>query len=273
MKLPLGMYQLRQVRERLFYRLLRSLYGLKQSERLWNQNVIAFFMSIGFRQLNGDPSILIWQSDTGEISIVSVYIDDFLLASDTIKNLDKLKVVLSNAYDIKDLNKVKTIIGWQITRDLVAQTMKIDQSAFIWDLVMEENLYDCNANVVPIKTGSAIDISDVNAYKEKDLYTYQQLIGKLMYLACKTRPDIAFAIGQLSRHNADPQRSHFRAAKKVVWYLKGTINLGLVYGRTTVRDSLSYGLIGLADSNFAEDQKDCKLVMGYCFFLNRAIVL
>ena len=69
---------------------------------------------------------------------------------------------------------------------------------------MEENLPDCNANVVPIKAGSAIDISDINAYKEEDLYTYQQLIGKLIYLAYGTRPDIAFVIGQLSKHNVDP---------------------------------------------------------------------
>ena len=204
MKLPPGMHQLRQVRERLFCRLLRSLYDLKQSGRLWNQNVITFFTSIGFRQLKRNPSILIRQSATGEISIVSVYIDDFLLASNTIKNLDELKAALSNAYDVKDLGEVKTIIGWQITRDPIAQTMKIDQSAFIRDLVMEENLSDCNANVVPMKAGSAIDMSDVDAYEEEDLHTYQRLIGKLMYLACGTRPDIAFAIGQLSRHNADP---------------------------------------------------------------------
>ena len=272
MKLPPGMHQLRQVREGLFCRLLRSLYGLKQSGRLWNQNVITFFTSIDFRQLNSDPSILIQQSSTGEISIVSVYIDDFLLASNTIKNLDELKAALSNAYDVKDLGEVKTIIGWQITRDPIAQTMKIDQSAFIRDLVMEENLSDCNANVVPMKAGSAIDMSDVDAYEEEDLHTYQRLIGKLMYLACGTRPDIAFAIGQLSRHNADPRRGHFRAAKRVVRYLKGTMNLGLVYGRTTARDSPPYGLIGYADSNFAGDPEDRKSVMGYCFFLNGAVV-
>lgn len=61
MRLPPGMHQLRQIREGLC-RLLRSLYGLKQSGRLWNQNVTVFYKSIGFRQLNGDPSILIRQS-------------------------------------------------------------------------------------------------------------------------------------------------------------------------------------------------------------------
>ena len=160
---------------------------------------------------------------------MSVYINDFLLASNIIKNLDKLKAALSNAYNVKDLGEVKTIIGWQIIKDHVAQIMKIDQPAFIQDLVMEENLSNCNANVVPIKARSAINMSDVDAYEEEDLHTYQQLIAKLIYLTCGTRPDIAFAICQLSRHNADPRRGHFQAAKKVVQYLKGIMNLGLVY--------------------------------------------
>ena len=57
---------------------------------------------------------------------MNIYVDDFLLASNIIKNLDKLQAMLLNAYDVKDLSKVKTIIGWQTTGDLVAQTMKID---------------------------------------------------------------------------------------------------------------------------------------------------
>ena len=178
-----------------------------------------------------------------------------------------------NAYNVKDLGKVKTIIGWQITRDLIAQTIKINQSAFIQDLVIEENLFDCNANVVPMKIKSAINMSDVDVYKEEDLHTYQQLIGKLMYLACGTRPDIAFAIGQLSKHNADPRKGHFQATKRVVQYLKNTMNLELVYSQTIVKDSLLYSLIGYANNNFAEDPEDYKLVMGYCFFLNGAVVL
>lgn len=52
-------------------------------------------------------------------------------------------------------------------------------------------------------------MSDVDAYKEKDLYTYQQLIGKLMYFTYRTKPDLVFIISQLNRYNADSQRSYF----------------------------------------------------------------
>ena len=94
-----------------------------------------------------------------------------------------------------------------------------------------------------------------------------------MYLAFRMRPDIAFAVRQLSRHNVNPMKGHLQAAKRVVQYLKGTIKLRLIYGQTTVRDFLPYGLIGYADSNFAGDPEDCKSVIGYWFFFNGAVVL
>lgn len=97
-----------------------------------------------------------------------------------------------------------------------------------------------------------------------------------MYLAYGTRPDIAFVVGQLSKHNANPRKGYLRAAKRVVRYLKGTMHMGLVFGRESnnrlPRNPPPYGLTGYADSNFAEDPEDRKSVMGHCFFLNGAVV-
>ena len=82
--------------------------------------------------------------------------------------------------------------------------MKIDQSAFIRDLVEEEGMRDCHPVSTPMKAGNYIEMQGEDDYEEVDLKIYQRLIGKLMYLSCGTRPDIAFVIGQLSKRNADP---------------------------------------------------------------------
>lgn len=97
-----------------------------------------------------------------------------------------------------------------------AGTLKFDQSAFIRDLLEEENLTDCNSVNISMKAGSIIEMNEVDDYDETDLKAYQRLIGKLMNLLCGTRPDISFAIRQLSKCNADPRISHLRAAKRVV---------------------------------------------------------
>lgn len=86
--------------------------------------------------------------------------------------------------------------------------MKIHQSAFIQDLVIEEGLTDFNANVIPMKAGSFIEMLDSEDHEEADLHTYQRLVGKLMYLLYGIRPDISFVVGQLSRHNANLRKEH-----------------------------------------------------------------
>lgn len=97
-----------------------------------------------------------------------------------------------------------------------------------------------------------------------------------MYLTYGTRPDIAFAIRQLSKYNANPRRNYLQIAKKVVQYLKKIMQLGLVYSKkpntTLPRDPPPYGLLGYTNSNFAGDLKDWKSVIGYCFFLNRVVI-
>ncbi len=67
-----------------------------------------------------------------------------------------------------------------------------------------------------MKAGSTIEMTEPEDYEETDLRKYQRLIGQLMYLACGTRRDIAFVVGQLSKHNVDPRKDHLRAAKRVV---------------------------------------------------------
>lgn len=98
-----------------------------------------------------------------------------------------------------------------------------------------------------------------------------------MYLSCETRPDIAFVVGQLSRHNSDPRIEHLRIAKQVLRYLKGTITLGIEWENDPAGHRLGgrygeLGMVGYADSSYAGDLEDRKSITGYCFFLGGAIV-
>lgn len=76
-----------------------------------NKNVIAFYKSIGIKQLNKDLKILIGQ-DGNKVSIVSVYVNDFFLIANIMIVLDEVKKLFANKYNIKNLREVKTIIGW-----------------------------------------------------------------------------------------------------------------------------------------------------------------
>lgn len=92
-----------------------------------------------------------------------------------------------------------------------------------------------------------------------------------MYLSCGTRPDIVFAVEQLSKPNVDSKVGHLKAAKQVLRYLKKTMHLGITYRAGEDKIPL-YGLEEYADNNYAGDPEDCKSVMEYCFFVNRAVI-
>ena len=160
--------------------------------------------------------------------MVSIYVDDFLLASKYRKPLERIKKKLKEEYNVKDLGEVKMIIGWQVTRG--PSMIKIDQSAFIRDLIEDKGMQDCNPVSMPMKAGNFIKMQGEDDYEEVDLKVYQRLIGKLMYLSCGTRPNISFVVRQLNKRNADPKMEHLKAANQVVRYLKSTIHLGLTYG-------------------------------------------
>lgn len=73
--------------------------------------------------------------------------------------MDKLKKLLNKEYKIKNLRKVKTIIGWKIINDLIVDIIKINQSAFIRDLVIKKKFRNCNTNVISIKANTVIKMT------------------------------------------------------------------------------------------------------------------
>ena len=77
-------------------------------------------------------------------------------------------------------------------------------------------MISCHVTVLPVKTGSTLILDQAEDYQQVDLTVYQQLVSKLMYRKCGTRPDIAFVVGQLSHHNSDLRAEHLRIAKQVL---------------------------------------------------------
>ena len=160
---------------------------------------------------------------------MGVYVDNLALGSRSLEALEWLKNKLMREFNIKDLGEAKNIIRWEITRE--KDILKINQKGYIRDLLEFERMTSCYATVLPVKASSILILDQVEDHQQVDLTAYQRLVGKLMYLSCGTRPNIAFVVGQLSRHNSDLRAGHFQIAKQVLQYLKGMITLGIEWGR------------------------------------------
>ncbi len=84
-----------------------------------------------------------------------------------------------------------------------------------------------------------------------------------MYLSVNTRPDIAYAVGNLAKFNSCPSRVHWTALKRVLRYLKGTMSYGIQYKKNS-----GSCVIGFSDADWAGDVNDWKSTSGYLFQMN-----
>ena len=136
--------------------------------------------------------------------MVSIYVDNLLIAATSIELIKEVKGVLSKEFDMKDLGEARMIIGMWIIHHQLKRLLTLDQASYIQDVLQEESLLSCNSVSIPMVPGLYITLEDNGDSDSTEITAYQCMIGKLLYIACGTCPDIAFAVGCLSQQCSDP---------------------------------------------------------------------
>ncbi|KAL4354134.1 hypothetical protein GQ457_06G003750 [Hibiscus cannabinus] len=220
--------------ENLVCKLKKSIYGLKQASRQWYLKFHEVISSFGFVENIMDQCI--YQKVSGsKICFLILYVDGILLATNDRGMLHEVKQFLSKNFDMKDMGDASYVIGIKILRDR--------HKVLLGD---KFNLNQCPKN-------------EFEREQMKNI-PYASVVGSLMYAQVCTRPDIAFAVGMLGRYQSNPGIDHWRAAKKVLRYLKGTKEYMLTYKRS---DHLE--VVGYSDSDFVGCVDSRKSTSGYIF--------
>ena len=241
-------------------RVLRSLYGLKQAARDWHDRCVTALSELGFAQCAADPCLLIHGSKG---IMLLLYVDDIAIASKSLSNIKWFKHDFQCVFKVKDLGEMKKILGIQITRNRKARTLRMDQTHYLHDVLERLNMRQDKhkATDLPMNGYDALRPAEPEDVRINQ-HEYQQAIGSLMYAAIHTRPDIAFALNRLSQYLSDPAEHHGHALKKLMRYVRSTIDLGITYGV-----SGSMELVGYSDSDYASDRLDRKSILAYIYML------
>lgn len=255
MKQPKG-YE-KKGQEHLVCRLRKSIYGLKQSSRCWNTALDSHLREMGFTQSKSDPCI--YMSGGEDAFYIGVYVDDMILAGRDKTRIKGVKRDLSSKFDIKDLGKLSYFLGISIIQNQEERKTWMGQPAYTEKLLTKMGMHDCKPVKTPVEPGSHL-VKGTEKDTAVDRELYQSLVGSLMYLATCTRPDIAYAVGTLARFSSNPNTTHWTAAKRVLRYLKGTSNLGIVF-----KGEESGNCMGYSDADWAGDREDRKSTSGYLF--------
>jgi hypothetical protein len=185
-------------------RLIKSLYGLKQSGRVWYKKIESTLNSFGLTRTDSDWSVF---TDKDHTIIVGIYVDDLVIMGPDLSRIKALKAKISAEYPVKDLGEIKFCLGLNIVRDRKAGTLTIDQIHYIESMLRAYRMEDCTPVSTPID-GYESTTPGAPGEPAADAQLYQQAVGSLQYCGIGTRMDISYALGRLSQYLANPVVRH-----------------------------------------------------------------
>lgn len=224
-------------------KLSKALYGLKQSPRVWYDLLSSYLQLHGFDPLDADESVFVNGS-----TYIAVYVDDLLIFGPDAGFIDTVKKLLNKRFQMTDLGPAAFYLGMEVKRDRAARKLRLSQSSYLEEGIRKMDLWDSPAQLTPLSASIRLTPADKGyiatpAFKLQ----YQSAVGTLMYAMLGTRPDIAFATSLVSRFASNPTEEHMRVVKRIFSYLRGTLDLHLVY-----QGDLQH-LTGFTDSDWAGD--------------------
>lgn len=246
--------------------LKKSLYGLKQSPRQWYLRFDSFILSCGFSRSKLDHCVYLKHTVCKSPIYLLLYVDDMLLASKSMSEINKLKNQLSSEFDMKDMGNARRILGIDIIRNRDKGTLKLSQEKYSTKMLSRFNMLNCKGVSVPLAKHFKLSLSqspktDEEAEKMLNI-PYSNAVGSLMYLMVCTRPDLAHRMSVVSRYMSNPGREHWQAVKWILRYVKTTVAYGLLY---TQSDNQSSHLLGYVDADYAADCDKRRSLTGYVF--------
>ena len=250
-------------------KLQRSLYGLKQSCRMWYNRLSTYLLKEGYVNNSIFPCVFIKKTEVS-LTIIAVYVDDLNLIG-TPEGLLETANYLKNEFEMKDLGKTRYCLGLQIEY--------FSNGIFVYQSTYTEKVLKCfymdkahPLNSLMVVRSLEVDKDPFRAKEENEKLLgpkvpYLSAIEAPMYLVNCTRPDIAFSVNLLARYSSAPTLRHWNGVKHLLRYLRGTSDIGLFYSKVPKPE-----LLGYTDAGYLSDPHKARSQSGYVFTCGDIVV-
>jgi len=242
------------------YLLKKALYGLKQAPRAWNARIDEHLLSLGFNRSLSEPTLSTKHSATDSL-IVSLYVDDLLVTGSKLKEIDQFKLEMMRVFEMTDLGEMSYFLGMEIQQ--FQHGIFIHQLKYAKEILKKFQMEKCKPMSTPMEHKAKLCKED--GTERADEAVYRSLVGCLMYLTA-TRPDILQAVSMLSRFLHCATSEHHKVAKRVLRYIKGTLDYGVLFYKTE-----ECRLYCFSDSDWGGSLDDMKSTSGYCFTIGSGV--
>ncbi|XP_061336725.1 uncharacterized mitochondrial protein AtMg00810-like [Gastrolobium bilobum] len=191
-------------------RLHKSLYGLRQASRQWFAKFSSTLLQLGFQQSQSDNSLFV-KSDASFFTAILVYVDDIIVASNSLSHVQTLTAELNDTFRLKNLGNLKFFLGIEVARSTKGIT--ICQRQYALQILKDSGYLGCKPRSTPMDVGLKLTLNSGELIPDPAIY--RRLIGRLIYLTI-TRPDLSYPVNHLSQFMASPRLPHLQAAYRLL---------------------------------------------------------
>lgn len=195
---------------------------------------------------------------------MAIFVDDGLVCSNRVELQDEVLNHLRAEFEMRTLPPNR-YLGFNIKRDRTNHHLFISQPDYVDEILRKFNMAQCNPRSTPADPGARLTVvmSPRTEQQAAEMINvpYREAIGSLMFVMVTTRPDIAYAVGQVAQHAENPGPAHWKAVKRIFAYLAGTKNYGLRFGPKSP-------LIGYSDADYGGDPDRRRSTSGFLFLLH-----
>ena len=176
--------------------------------------------------------------------------------------MSSFKCSIMHVFEMTDMGKMKFFLGIEVSQQ--NNGIFICQKKYALEILKRFGMLESHEVNSPIVPGSKLS-KDADGVAIDESY-YKKIVGSLMYLTT-IHPDLVYNVSLISRYMAKPTKLHLQAAKRILRYLKGTFDYGIMYKKVSSNDMVAY-----TDSDYAGDLDDRKSTYSYVFLLSSGVV-
>ncbi|KAK2410100.1 putative mitochondrial protein [Trifolium repens] len=243
------------------YKLKKALYGLKQAPRAWYERLTQFLEEQGYRKGGSDKTLFVKQ-EKGKFIIAQIYVDDIVFGGMSNAMVQHFVQQMQSEFEMSLVGELTYFLGLQIKQ--MDDTIFISQSKYARNIIKKFGMDNATHKRTPAPTHLKLTKDEKGISVDQSLY--KSMIGSLLYLTA-SRPDITYAVGVCARYQADPKVSHLTQVKRILKYVNGTSDYGIMYSHCE-----NSTLYGYCDADWAGSADDRKSTSGGCFFLGTNLI-
>ncbi|KAL0551748.1 hypothetical protein IC582_010837 [Cucumis melo] len=233
----------------------------KRAPRAWYGRLTIYLSDKGYSR-GGTDKILFINRTSSELIVAHIYVDDIIFGEFPKALVDNFINIMKSDFEMSMVGELSCFLGLQIKQR--SEGIFISQEKYAKNVVKKFGLDQCQHKRTPAATHVKVT-KDVNGIVV-DHKLYRSMVGSLLYLTA-SRPDIAYAIGICARFQSDPRSSYLTAVKRILKYVHGTSDFGILYSSDTTST-----LVGYCDADWAGSPDDRKSTFGGCFFVRNNLI-